>query len=189
MATSVLDLWASEVYIVFLPSIALVAMIIPTFARTPIVGYTWIVLSAVGTGFSALDCGFTICSPLGCPAYPVAFSQQPHWPWPYNWRTTVLLLATLLVGRVQSSVPTLFIFGGIATFILGGLTGVMVAVAPFDFQAHDTYLSSAICIMSWWVAQSFLFCGSALLYPCVMGKQLSKSIGKISFWLTLPAST
>ena len=48
-------------------------------------------------------------------------------------------LATLLVGRVVASVPILFVIGGLATFVLGGLTGVMVAMAPFDFQAHDTF--------------------------------------------------
>ncbi len=51
-----------EVYIVFLPSIALIAMIVPTFAQTPIVGYGWVVLAAVGTAFSVLASGCIICS-------------------------------------------------------------------------------------------------------------------------------
>ena len=48
-------------------------------------------------------------------------------------------IATLAAGRVTRSVPMLFVFGGLAIFVLGGLTGVMVALAPFDFQAHDTF--------------------------------------------------
>lgn len=48
-------------------------------------------------------------------------------------------LATILAGRFVSSVPMLFVTGSLAVFVLGGLTGVMVALAPFDFQVHDTY--------------------------------------------------
>src|SRR5690606_28571087 len=129
-----------EVYIVFLPSIALVAMMVPTFARTPIVGYTWIVLAAIGTGFLSFGLWVHHMFTIGLPAISLglfsAASQAVAIP---TGVQIFCFLATLLAGKVTRAVPLLFVFGGFATFVLGGLTGVMVALAPFDFQAHDTY--------------------------------------------------
>ena len=129
-----------EVYIVFLPSIALVAMIVPTFARTQIVGYGWVVLAAVGTGFLSFGLWVHHMFTTGLPGISIgifsAASQAVAIP------TGVQLfcfIATLAAGRVVRSVPMLFVLGGMAIFVLGGLTGVMVAIAPFDFQAHDTF--------------------------------------------------
>ncbi len=70
-----------EVYIVFLPSIALIAMIVPTFARTPIVGYTWVVLSAVGTGFLSFGLWVHHMFTTGCPAYRSASFRRHRWRW------------------------------------------------------------------------------------------------------------
>ena len=129
-----------EVYIVFLPSIALVAMMVPTFARTPIVGYTWVVLSAVGTGFLSFGLWVHHMFTTGLPGISIGIFSAASLAVAIPTGVQLFcFLATLLVGRVQASLSTYFIFGGMATFILGGLTGVMVAVAPFDFQAHDTY--------------------------------------------------
>ncbi|HBL43697.1 MAG TPA: cytochrome ubiquinol oxidase subunit I, partial [Planctomycetaceae bacterium] len=129
-----------EVYIVFLPSVALMAMMVPTFARTPMVGYSWVVLSAVGTGFLSFGLWVHHMFTTGLPGISIgifsAASQAVAIP------TGVQLfcfLATFTAGNVKRSVCLHFIFAGLATFIIGGLTGVMVAVAPFDFQAHDTF--------------------------------------------------
>src|SRR3546814_6115830 len=48
-------------------------------------------------------------------------------------------IATLAIGKPSHNVPTLFVIGGLVTFVMGGLTGVMVAMVPFDWQAHDTH--------------------------------------------------
>jgi cytochrome c oxidase subunit I+III len=129
-----------EVYIIFLPSIALVAMIVPTFARTPIVGYGWIVLAAVGTGFISFGLWVHHMFTTGLPGISLgifsAASQAVAIP---TGVQSFCFLATLLAGKVTRSVPILFVFGGLATFILGGLTGVMLGLAPFDFQTHDTF--------------------------------------------------
>jgi len=129
-----------EVYIVFLPSVALMAMMVPTFAKTPMVGYSWVVLSAVGTGFLSFGLWVHHMFTTGLPGISIgifsAASQAVAIP------TGVQLfcfLATFTAGNVKRSVCLHFIFAGLATFIIGGLTGVMVAVAPFDFQAHDTF--------------------------------------------------
>src|SRR5688500_3185222 len=129
-----------EVYIIFLPSVALIAMIVPTFARRAIVGYGWIVLAAVGTGFISFGLWVHHMFTTGLPNISLAFfsaaSQAVALP---TGVQIFALLATVLAGRVVRSVPMLFVLGALVIFVLGGLTGVMVALAPFDFQAHDTY--------------------------------------------------
>jgi cytochrome c oxidase subunit I+III len=176
-----------EVYIIFLPSVAIVAMIVPTFARRPIVGYTWIVLAAVGTGFLSFGLWVHHMFTTGLPGISLALfsavSQAVAIP------TGVQLfcfVATILVGRIVQSVPMLFVFGGIASFVVGGLTGVMVAVAPFDFQAHDTFF--VVGHLHYVLIGGTVFpvvAGFYYFFPLVNGKKLSDKLGRISFWLML----
>lgn len=176
-----------EVYIVFLPSVALIAMIVPTFARTPMVGYTWVVLAAVGTGFLSFGLWVHHMFTTGLPGISIgifsAASQAVAIP------TGVQLfafLATLLVGRVVKAVSMMFVFAGLATFIIGGLTGVMVAVAPFDFQAHDTYF--IVGHLHYVLIGGTIFpivAGFYYFIPLITGKTLSDRVGKVVFWLML----
>ncbi|WP_149494900.1 cytochrome c oxidase subunit I [Roseiconus lacunae] len=171
-----------EVYIVFLPSIALIAMIVPTFSRTPMVGYSWVVLAAVGTGFLSFGLWVHHMFTTGLPGITIgifsAASQAVAIP------TGVQLfcfIATLLVGRVVRSVSLLFVLAGLATFIIGGLTGVMVAVAPFDYQAHDTYF--VVGHLHYVLIGGTIFpivAGFYYYYPFVTGKQLSERLG---YWI------
>ncbi|HEV7416342.1 MAG TPA: cbb3-type cytochrome c oxidase subunit I, partial [Tianweitania sediminis] len=119
-----------EVYIVFLPAIALMAMIVPTFAQRPIVGYSWIVLAAVGTGFLSFGLWVHHMFTTGLPAISLAFfyaaSEAVAIP---TGVQIFVFIATLLAGRVIFSVPMLFGAGGLVIFVIGGLTGVMVAIA------------------------------------------------------------
>ena len=176
-----------EVYIVFLPSVALVAMIVPTFARTPIVGYSWIVLAAVGTGFLSFGLWVHHMFTTGLPGISLAFfsaaSQAVAIPTGVQF---FCFLATLLVGRVVASVPILFVIGGLATFVLGGLTGVMVAMAPFNFQAHDTFFIVGHLHTVLIGGTVFpIFAGLYYFFPLVTGKKLSDRLGRIAFWLML----
>ncbi len=176
-----------EVYIVFLPSVALMAMMVPTFARTPMVGYSWVVLSAVGTGFLSFGLWVHHMFTTGLPGISIgifsAASQAVAIP------TGVQLfcfLATFTAGNVKRSVCLHFIFAGLATFIIGGLTGVMVAVAPFDFQAHDTFF--IVGHLHYVLIGGTIFpimAGFYYFFPLVKGKQLSERIGRIVFWLVL----
>ena len=93
-------------------------------------------------------------------------------------------LATLVAGRVTRSVPILFVFGGLAVFVLGGMTGVMVALAPFDFQAHDTYF--VVAHLHYVLVGGVIFpivAGFYYFFPIVRGKKLSDRLGKWAFWL------
>jgi len=174
-----------EVYIIFLPSVALVAMIIPTFARTPIVGYSWIVLSAIGTGFLSFGLWVHHMFTTGLPNITLALfsaaSQAVAIP---TGVQIFCFIGTLLVGRVQRSLPMLWIFGGLATFVMGGLTGVMVAVATFNFQAHDTHFVVAHLHSVLIGGTVFPFAAAVYYYyPLINGKHLSERLGRISFWL------
>ena len=129
-----------EVYIIFLPSVALIAMIVPTFARTPIVGYSWIVLAAIGTGFLSFGLWVHHMFTTGLPGISLGlFSAASEAVAIPTGVQIFCFLATIAAGRVTRSVPMLFAAGSLVIFVLGGLTGVMVAIAPFDFQAHDTF--------------------------------------------------
>jgi cytochrome c oxidase subunit I+III len=173
-----------EVYIIFLPAIALMAMIVPTFSGRPIVGYSWIVLAAVGTGFLSFGLWVHHMFATGLPQISLAFfsaaSEAVAIP------TTVqifVFLATMLAGRVTASTPMLFGIGGIAIFVIGGLTGVMVALAPFDWQAHDTYF--VVGHLHYVLIGGMLFpivAGIYYWWPLVNGRLLSDRLGAIAFW-------
>ena len=78
----------------------------------------------------------------------------------------------------------LFIFGGLATFVIGGLTGVMVALVPFNFQAHDTYFIVAH-LHSVLIGGSVfpMLAGFYYFFPMATGKKLAERPGRIAFWL------
>ncbi|MDQ8186559.1 cytochrome c oxidase subunit I [Pelagicoccus sp. SDUM812002] len=176
-----------EVYIVFLPSIALVAMIVPTFARTRMVGYSWIVLAAVGTGFLSFGLWVHHMFTTGLPGISLSFfsaaSEAVAIPTGIQF---FCFLATLIAGKVTRSVPILFVSAGLATFIIGGLTGVMVALVPFDFQAHDTYF--IVGHLHYVLVGGTIFpiiAGIYYFYPMVTGKLLSDKLGYASFWFLI----
>ncbi|GLK73958.1 cytochrome c oxidase subunit I [Ancylobacter dichloromethanicus] len=174
-----------EVYIIFLPSIALLAMIVPTFARRPILGYGWIVLAAVGTGFLSFGLWahhmFTIGLPWLSLGFFSAASEAVAIP---TGVQIFVFVATLLAGRAIFSIPMLFATGALAIFVFGGLTGVMVALAPFDWQAHDSYFIVAHLHYTLIGGMFFpLIAGLYYFYPFVVGRMLSARLGRWSFWL------
>ncbi len=174
-----------EVYIVFLPSIALVAMIVPTFARRPMVGYSWIVLAAIGTGFLSFGLWVHHMFTTGLPGVSLALfsaaSQAVAIP---TGVQIFCFIATLLGSRMSRSVPMMFIFGGLATFVIGGLTGVMVALVPFNFQAHDTYFIVAHLHSVLIGGTIFpILAGFYYYFPLVVARTLDERLGRIAFWL------
>lgn len=174
-----------EVYIVFLPSIAIAAMIVPTAAQRPIVGYSWIVLSAVGTGFISFGLWVHHMFATGLPSISLGFfsaaSEAVVIP---TGIQLFAFLATLLMGRVVLTVPMLFIAGALATFIAGGLTGVMLALVPFDWQVHDTYFVVAHLHYTLFGGMVFpVLAGVYYFFPLLRKRELSRRIGLWVFWL------
>jgi len=174
-----------EVYIIFLPAIALMAMIVPTFSQRPIVGYSWIVLAAVGTGFLSFGLWVHHMFTTGLPQISLAFFSAASEAVAIPTGVQIFVfIATTLAGRVIFSVPMLFGAGGLAIFIIGGLTGVMVALVPFDWQAHDTYF--IVAHLHYVLIGGMLFpivAGIYYYYPLLDARKLSDRLGKIAFWL------
>jgi cytochrome c oxidase subunit I len=174
-----------EVYIIFLPSIALLAMIVPTFSQRPIVGYAWIVLAAVGTGFLSFGLWVHHMFTTGLPSISLAFFSAASEAVAIPTAVQIFVfIATVLTGRLIFSVPMLFATGALAIFAFGGLTGVMVALAPFDWQAHDTYFIVAhlhyVLIGGMLLP---LIAGLYYFFPLVRGRKLSERLGRWAFWL------
>lgn len=174
-----------EVYIVFLPSIAIAAMIVPTVARRPIVGYSWIVLSAVGTGFLSFGLWVHHMFTTGLPQMSLGFfsaaSEAVVIP---TGIQLFAFIATLMVGRVRMTLPMLWIAGALAIFVAGGLTGVMLAIVPFNWQAHDTYFIVAHLHYTLFGGMVFpVIAGVYYFYPFFAKKLLSERLGRWAFWL------
>lgn len=174
-----------EVYIVFLPSIALFAMIVPTFAQRHVLGYPWIVLAAVGTAFLSFGLWVHHMFATGLPKISLGFFSAASEAVAIPTAVQIFVfLATIWAGRVIWSTPMLYAAGSLAIFVIGGLTGVMVAVAPFDWQAHDTYFVVAhlhyVLIGGTLLP---LFGGLYYYWPLITGKKLSDRLGRIAFWI------
>ncbi|WP_051341327.1 cytochrome c oxidase subunit I [Azospirillum halopraeferens] len=174
-----------EVYIIFLPAAGLVSLMVPALARHPLVGYRWIVLAIVGTGFISFGLWVHHMFTTGIPTLSLAFFSAasmavsvPSGIQVFSW------IATFGRGRITWTVPSLFILGFLFIFVLGGLTGVMVAVIPFDWQVHDTYF--VVAHFHYVLIGGMVFPLFAALYywwPQLNGQTLSHRLGVWAFGL------
>lgn len=176
-----------EVYIIFLPAAGLVSMIVPTMARTPLVGYRLIVVALIATGFFSFGLWVHHMFTTGIPALSLAFFSAasmavaiPSGIQVFSW------IATIGAGRqrLRLAVPSLFVLGFLFIFVVGGLTGVMVAMVPFDFQAHDSYF--IVAHLHYVLIGGLVFPLFATFYywaPMVSRNMLSERLGKWTFWL------
>ncbi len=175
-----------EVYIIFLPAAGLVSMMIPTIARTPLVGYRLVVAALVATGFMSFGLWVHHMFTTGLPAISTGFFSAasmavsiPAGIQVFAW------LATLMAGKkFQWNVPTLFIIGFVIIFVMGGLTGVMVAMVPFDWQVHDTFF--VVAHLHYVLIGGMVFPLFAAIYywtPMMSRYPLSEKVGKWVFWL------
>ncbi len=174
-----------EVYIQFIPATGIVSMIVPVFARRPIVGYPLIVIAIVATGFISFGLWahhmFTVGLPTVAMTFFTAASTMiaiPAGIQVFAWITTIMR------GRPRWDTPLLFLAGFLVIFVLGGITGVMVASIPFDSQVHDSYFVVAHFHYVLIGGVTFpLFAAFYYWLPKWNGRLLSETLGKIQFWL------
>ncbi|HVL54988.1 MAG TPA: cbb3-type cytochrome c oxidase subunit I, partial [Burkholderiaceae bacterium] len=174
-----------EVYILFLPAAGLVSTMVPTFAQRPIVGYRWVVASVIATGFISFGLWVHHMFAVGIPYLAEIFFSAasmmvavPTGIQVFSW------IATLWAGRPVLRLPLLYLFGFLVTFVLGGLTGVMVALVPFDWQVHDTHF--VVAHLHYVLVGGVVFPLLAAAYywmPHVTGRMPSERLGTIAFWL------
>lgn len=174
-----------EVYIIFLPAVGLLAMIVPTFAQRPVVGYRLIVLSAVAIGFMSFGLWVHHMYTTGLPGVSLGFFSAASETIAIPTGIQIFaFIATVLAGRLILSVPMLYAAGALAIFVFGGLTGVMVAIVPFDAQAHDSHFVVAHLHYTLIGGMLFPIIGAVYYYfPIIKGKLLSEKNGRIAFWL------
>ena len=174
-----------EVYIIFLPAAGMVSMMLPAFARTHLVGYTWVVVAAIAIGFLSFGLWVHHMFTTGLPLLSLGFFSAassaiaiPMGIQVFAW------LATLWAGKPVLRVPMLFILGFLFIFVVGGLTGVMVAAVPYDWQVHDTYF--VVAHFHYVLIGGMVFPLFAALYywtPIVSGRLLSERFGRWAFGL------
>src|SRR5678815_4458999 len=93
-------------------------------------------------------------------------------------------IATIWAGKPRFTTPLLFVIGFIITFVIGGLTGVMIASVPFNLQAHDTYFIVAHLHYVLIGGGLFpLFGAFYYWFPKITGRMMSEKMGKVNFWL------
>ncbi|MCE7984980.1 MAG: cytochrome c oxidase subunit I [Caldilinea sp. CFX5] len=175
-----------EVYIIFVPALGIVSAVVPTFARRPMAGYSLLVLSLVAIGFLSFGLWVhhmftTGLTPLGLSFFTVA-STVIGIPSGIQIFAT---LATMASGRLVIKTPMLYIIGFVVVFVIGGISGIMVASVPFDQQVHDTYFVVAHFHYVLVGGALFpLFAGMHYWFPKITGRLLSERLGQWEFWLT-----
>src|SRR3954463_13870952 len=174
-----------EVYILILPVFGMVSEVIPVFSRKVLFGYEFMAVATMAIAFISLgvwahhmftvgmsrtlDLFFVISSLLVSIPTGIKF---------FNW------LATMYGGRISFASPMLFAFGFLSMFLIGGLTGIMLAAAPFDFQLTDSYF--VVAHFHWVLIGGTLFgtfAGLHYWYPKVTGRMLSEKLARWQFWL------
>ena len=174
-----------EVYILFIPATGMISSILPVFSRRRLAGYPWIVGSLVAIGFISFGVWVHHMFATGVPVLAMSYFSAaslviaiPSGVMFFCW------IATMWHGRVEFHTPMLFAMGFLLLFLLGGITGVMVSVLPFDWQVTDSYFIVAHFHYVLNGAVVFpIFAAIYFWYPKVTGRLLSEPLGKASFWV------
>jgi cytochrome c oxidase subunit 1 len=176
-----------EVYIIFLPGLGMVSEITATFSRRSVFGYPVMVLSLLATGFLAFGLWVHHMFATGLPHLGDSFYTAASMTIALPAGVQIFCwIATLWDGRPRFATPMLFVVGFVVVFVLGGLTGVMLAAVPLDLQVHDTYFVVAHFHYVLIGGAVFpLLGGLHYWFPKVTGRMPGEGLGKLSFWLII----
>jgi len=174
-----------EVYILILPTFAFISEIVPVFSRKPIFGYPVMVGATVFIAFVSMSVWAHHMFTVGMSSYANSFftitSMAVGIPTGikiFNW------LGTMWGGRIQFKTPMLFCIGFLFQFLVAGLTGIMLASSPFDWQLSLSYF--VVAHFHYVIVGGILFALFAAFYywyPKFIGRMLSERLGKFHFWL------
>jgi cytochrome c oxidase subunit I len=173
------------VYIVFLPATGMISMLLPVYARRPIVGHPLVAASTVLTGVVGMGVWVHHMFAVGMAQMAMSFFSAASMT--ISLFSTIQIfcwVATLWLGRPVRTASLLFALGFIVTFVIGGLSGVITAVIPFDWQVHDTYF--VVAHLHYVLIGANVFPVFAALYywwPKLTGRLLDERLGKLSFWM------
>jgi len=174
-----------EVYVLVIPAFGFASEIIPVFSRKAIFGYPIMVAATLAIAFVSVSVWahhmFTVgMTPAGNTFFVLSTMAiaVPTGIKIFNW------LATMWGGRIEFRTPMLFCVAFLFQFLLAGLTGVMLACAPFNWQLSGSYF--VVAHFHYVIVGAILFCAFAAFYywfPKVTGRMLSETLGKWHFWL------
>jgi cytochrome c oxidase subunit I+III len=174
-----------EVYIIFIPATGIVSTIVSTFSNRPIVGYLAIVLSLLATAFMGFGLWVHHMFATGLPDLGASFFTAasimiaiPSGLQIFCW------IATMWSGRISMRAPMLWVIGFFVIFVIGGLTGVMLAAVPLNLQVHDTFFVVAHFHYVLVGGAVFpLFAGLYYWFPKITGRLMREGLGVAHFWL------
>jgi len=170
-----------------LPAFGIISEVLPVFARKPIFGYKAIAAATAAIAFLGMLVWAHHMFATPSATVVLAFFMLssfviavPTGVKIFNW------IATLWRGTIEFRVALLYAVGGIGTFLIGGITGIFLAVFPVDWQLTDTYFVVAHMHYVAFGGSAFaMFAALYFWFPKLTGRMLSESMGKVSFWLTL----
>ena len=176
-----------EVYIMILPAFGIISQVVPAFSRKRLFGYTSMVYAMAAIGILSFIVWAHHMFATGMPVtgqlffmYATMLVAVPTGVKVFNW------IATMWRGSMTFETPMLFAVGFIFVFSVGGLTGVILSVAPIDVQVHDTYY--VIAHFHYVLVAGSLFAMFAGFYywaPKWSGVMYSEHRGRVHFWLSL----
>jgi cytochrome c oxidase subunit I len=174
-----------EVYILVLPFFGVITEILPVFSWRPVFGYAGLVFATMAIAALSVGVWAHHMFATGAVLLPffTGFSMLIAVPTGvkfFNW------IGTMWGGRLTFPTPMLFALGFLFTFLLGGLSGVMLAAAPIDFHVTDSYFVVAHMHYVLFGGSVFaLYAGIYYWWPKVTGRVLDERLGKVHFWMTL----
>ena len=175
-----------EVYIIILPAFGVISEIIPTFSRKPLFGYASMVYATAAIAFLSFIVWahhmFTVGIPVTGELYfmwATMLIAIPTAAKVFNWITT------MFKGSITFETPMLFAIAFVFLFTIGGFTGLMLSIAPVDFQYHDSYF--VVAHFHYTMVAGAIFSMSAAVYywlPKWTGKMYDETMGKVHFWVS-----
>jgi cytochrome c oxidase subunit 1 len=174
-----------EVYILIFPSFAILSEVIPVFSRKPIFGKPAMVGAVIAIGFISLGVWAHHMFAVGMTSWSNTFFTAstmlvgvPTGIKIFNWT------ATMYGGKLRLETPMLFCIAFLLQFLVAGLTGIMLAAAPFDWQLHDSYFVVGHFHFTLVAGLVFgLFAGIYYWFPKATGRMMDEKLGKLHFWL------
>ncbi|MGR6965499.1 aa3-type cytochrome oxidase subunit I [Geodermatophilus sp. URMC 61] len=172
-----------EVYIIALPFFGIITEIIPVFSRKPLFGYKGMVFATIAIGFLSITVwahhmyatGAVLLPFFAFLTYLIAVPTGIKF---FNW------IGTMWRGQLTFETPMLFSVGFLVTFLLGGLTGVLLASPPLDWHVNDSYF--VVAHFHYVVFGTVVFAaygGMYFWFPKMCGRMMDERLGKLQFWM------
>jgi len=172
------------VYIIVLPAMGMVSEMIPTFCRRPLVGYPYVALSTIATGLIGFGVWVHHMFATGLPAVSMSFFSGASFLITIPSAIAVFAwIATMWLGKPVWKTPLLFAAGFVVLFVIGGVSGVVTAAVPFDWQVTDTYFVVAHIHYVLIGINVFPVIGAFYYWiPKMTGRMMDETLGKWNFW-------